>query len=195
MPHTTSTGTAPVLSPLPVHRPLSGDQAAAVAPGTSQAQVFSCPRHQVSVTTVVLDADDFVLLVRDPDQGPEWTLPTGPVDQGEHIRSAAVRCVRERARVGTDPDRITGAYRSPHPAGLNLTWVAAPTTDQHPRHGAVWVPYVEALELLEADDRDAFGTGRLPLAQRLVDALAPFGTHMRVYRPHDLGLPTVPPPR
>ncbi|MFV2195491.1 NUDIX hydrolase [Nocardiopsis sp. LOL_012] len=167
MPHTSAAHTPPAEPP----------------PATAQPAVFTAPRHQVSITTVTLNDQGRVLLVRDPWQAPEWTLPTAALEAGESVRQAAVRCVRERAALPVEPDRITGAYKALAPAHLNLTWIAAPATDRPARHGALWVPTHEALELLRADDADHAPTGRPPLAQRLLDAHAPFGTHMRLHRP------------
>ncbi|WP_028646663.1 NUDIX hydrolase [Nocardiopsis sp. CNT312] len=172
MPHTSAAHTLPAAEP---------------PPATAQPHWFTAPRDRVSITTVTLNDEGRVLLVRDPWQAPEWTLPTGTLHQGESVRQAAVRCVRERAALAVEPDRVTGAYKALAPLHLNLTWIAAPASDRPARHGALWVPIPEALELLRADDADQAPTGRPPLAQRLLDARAPFGTHMRLHRPRHQG--------
>lgn len=51
------------------------------------------PRHRVTAGGVVANADNEILLKKDPKRG--WELPGGHVEEGESIAKALIREVKE----------------------------------------------------------------------------------------------------
>jgi len=65
-----------------------------------------------SVTMVVLDDKEGILLVRNADAG-LWLLPGGSTEPDESPRDAAVREMQEETGLLVEPVRIIGAYGGP----------------------------------------------------------------------------------
>lgn len=65
-----------------------------------------------SVTGIVFDDRDRILLVRQADSG-DWTPPGGSIDPGENPSDAVVREVWEETGLCTEPVRVLGVYGGP----------------------------------------------------------------------------------
>ncbi len=77
-----------------------------------RAKVGQDPLPLPSVTAVVLDDDDRVLLVRRADSG-RWTLVTGCLEPGEQPAVGAVREVREETAVHAVAERLVSIAALP----------------------------------------------------------------------------------
>jgi ADP-ribose pyrophosphatase YjhB (NUDIX family) len=60
----------------------------------------------VRVTGVVIEGDRILLLDQDTDNGRGWSLPGGKVEEGETIRDALVREMREETGLDVEPGRL-----------------------------------------------------------------------------------------
>jgi ADP-ribose pyrophosphatase YjhB (NUDIX family) len=60
----------------------------------------------VRVTGVVIEDDRILLLDQDTDTGRGWSLPGGKVEEGEPIRDALVREMREETGLDVEPGRL-----------------------------------------------------------------------------------------
>lgn len=60
----------------------------------------------VRVTGVVIEDDRILLLNQDTDTGRGWSLPGGKVEEGETIRDALVREMREETGLDVEPGRL-----------------------------------------------------------------------------------------
>ena len=60
----------------------------------------------VRVTGVVIEDDRILLLNQDTDTGRSWSLPGGKVEEGETIRDALVREMREETGLDVEPGRL-----------------------------------------------------------------------------------------
>jgi ADP-ribose pyrophosphatase YjhB (NUDIX family) len=59
------------------------------------------------VTCVVIEDDDRILVInQDTDTGRSWSLPGGKVEEGETIRDALVREMREETGLDVEPGRL-----------------------------------------------------------------------------------------
>jgi len=72
---------------------------------------MSLPRHSVSVTGVVVDDHDRVLVVQRRDNG-RWELPGGVLELEESIPDGMKREVLEETGVHVEPVRLTGVYKN-----------------------------------------------------------------------------------
>jgi 8-oxo-dGTP diphosphatase len=68
-------------------------------------------RHSVSVSAVVVDENDRVLLIRRRDNG-EWQAPGGVLELNEDIHAGLRREVLEETGYSVEPLRITGVYKN-----------------------------------------------------------------------------------
>jgi 8-oxo-dGTP diphosphatase len=68
-------------------------------------------RHSVSVSAVVVDEKDQVLLIRRRDNG-EWQAPGGVLELDEDIHAGLRREVLEETGYTVEPLRLTGVYKS-----------------------------------------------------------------------------------
>lgn len=66
---------------------------------------MSIPRHKLAVTCMVLNNEHQILLVKSFKRG--WEFPGGFVEQGESLRAAAVREVKEESGIDI---QVTGFY-------------------------------------------------------------------------------------
>lgn len=88
-------------------------------------------KHRVATDIVVTDGDRVVLIERgqEPFEG-MWCLPGGHVEQGEQVRDAAVREVREETGLDVELERVLGIYDAPgrDPRGpvISVAYVARP---------------------------------------------------------------------
>lgn len=122
---------------------------------------------QVRVTGVVIEGDRILLLNQDTDSGRSWSLPGGKVEQGETLREALVREMREETGLDVRPGRLL--YVCDHlPGGgthvVHLTFEASrtggkqgavtPGVDTRPIRGVEYVKIAD-LPLLGFGDRFA----------------------------------------
>ena len=73
--------------------------------------VTETTRHSVSVSAVVVDEEDRVLLIRRHDNG-EWQSPGGILELDEDIHAGVRREVLEETGYSVEPQRLTGVYKN-----------------------------------------------------------------------------------
>lgn len=108
----------------------------------------------------ILIRDGRVLLTHQQSPEPEFQLPGGGVDPGEHPVAALHREVREETGWTIGTPRLLGRYRrfcfmpdyGFHAEKLCAIWLARPirrlSAPTEPGHSAHWVPPAEALDRL-----------------------------------------------
>ncbi|WP_067474773.1 NUDIX hydrolase [Nocardia amamiensis] len=69
------------------------------------------PKHSVSVSGIVTDADNRVLVIRRADNG-RWEAPGGVLELGESLEDGVRREVAEETGIRVRVDRLTGAYKN-----------------------------------------------------------------------------------
>jgi ADP-ribose pyrophosphatase YjhB (NUDIX family) len=114
----------------------------------------------VRVTGVVIEDDRILLLNQDTDTGRSWSLPGGKVEEGETIRDALIREMREETGLDIEPERLL--YVCDHlPGGgthvVHLTFEArrtggtagqiTPGLDTRPIRGVEFVKIADLPEL------------------------------------------------
>ncbi|NUT34050.1 MAG: NUDIX domain-containing protein, partial [Hamadaea sp.] len=72
---------------------------------------MTLPRHSVSVTGVVVDDQERVLVIQRRDNG-RWELPGGVLELEESIPDGMKREVLEETGVHVEPVRLTGVYKN-----------------------------------------------------------------------------------
>jgi 8-oxo-dGTP diphosphatase len=137
--------------------------------------VHETPRHSVSVSAVVVDQQDRVLLIRRHDNG-EWQSPGGILELDEDIHAGLRREVLEETGYSVEPQRLTGVYKNMPRGVVALVFLCqvlhGDATPSEETSDVVWVPLRE----VQARMTDAF-------AVRVLDALTP--TDSVAVRAHD----------
>jgi ADP-ribose pyrophosphatase YjhB (NUDIX family) len=72
---------------------------------------MSSPKHSVSVTGVVIDEHDRVLLIQRRDNG-HWEPPGGVLELNETFEQGVVREVQEETGLRVRVERLTGVYKN-----------------------------------------------------------------------------------
>ena len=67
---------------------------------------MAIPKHRLAVAVMVLNKDDKVLLVKGPKRG--WEFPGGYVGEGESIKEAAIREVKEESGIDIELTKFCG---------------------------------------------------------------------------------------
>jgi 8-oxo-dGTP diphosphatase len=127
---------------------------------------MTLPRHSVSVTGVVVDDQDRVLVVQRRDNG-RWELPGGVLELEESIHDGMKREVLEETGVHVEPVRLTGVYKNIKVGVVALVFRARyvsgnPTTTDESQSVEWWsaedirakMPEVYAVRALDALDVD-----------------------------------------
>lgn len=130
-------------------------------------------RHSVSVTGIVVDDHDRVLVVQRRDNA-KWELPGGILELDESIEDGMRREVLEETGVHVDPIRLTGVYKNIKIGVVALVFRARhiggdPTTTDESQQVAWWT--TEEIKQNMAE----------PIAIRALDALEHEGTAIRLH--------------
>jgi NAD+ diphosphatase len=132
------------------------------------------PRTDPVVITLVHDADERVLLGRQPTWPPgRYSCLAGFVEPGESLEEAVVREIGEEAGVAVSDVRYRSSQPWPFPASLMLGFEAAyaggeANTYDHELEDVRWVTRAE-LETAVAEERPVQLPPRLAIARRLIE--------------------------
>lgn len=93
-----------------------------IQPDQGAGSITSIPKHVLSTSTVVLQEDGKLLLVKNPRRG--WENPGGYVEQGENITESAIREVREETGLEIVINRFVGVFYEAHRFTATFLFVA-----------------------------------------------------------------------
>ncbi|WP_194835945.1 NUDIX hydrolase [Nocardia sp. XZ_19_369] len=131
------------------------------------------PKHSVSVSGIVVDTDDRVLVIRRADNG-HWEAPGGVLELDESFEDGVRREVAEETGLDVSVDRLTGVYKNLEGGIVALVFrCTARAGKPHPTAEAVDVQWMSA-----TDVRDAMVPA---FAIRVLDALDELGPHVRAH--------------
>lgn len=131
------------------------------------------PKHSVSVSGIVVDATDRVLVIRRADNG-HWEAPGGVLELDESFEEGVRREVAEETGLDVRVDRLTGVYKNLRGGIVALVFrCTAQAGRPHPTAEAVDVRWMTADEV-----RDVMVPA---FAVRVLDALEDLGTRVRAH--------------
>ncbi|SFL44294.1 ADP-ribose pyrophosphatase YjhB, NUDIX family [Gracilibacillus orientalis] len=70
---------------------------------------MAIPKHIVSAATFVLNEKNEVLLIKSPRRG--WEMPGGQVEEGESLKSAAIRETKEESGIDIEIEKFCGIFQ------------------------------------------------------------------------------------
>ncbi|MCP2327325.1 ADP-ribose pyrophosphatase YjhB (NUDIX family) [Hamadaea flava] len=134
---------------------------------------MTLPRHSVSVTGVVVDDQDRVLVIQRRDNG-RWELPGGVLELDESIPDGMKREVLEETGVHVEPVRLTGVYKNIKVGVVALVFLA-----RYVSGTPITTDESQAVEWWTVDDVRA----RMPevYAVRALDALQATSPAVRIH--------------
>lgn len=111
--------------------------------------VYSPPKHILSAAAIVLNEKDEILLIKGPKRG--WEMPGDQVEEGESLKEAAVREVRESG-IEIEVLSFCGVFQNVKDSICNTLFFAKPiggkeTTSAESLEVGFY-PIAEALEMV-----------------------------------------------
>ncbi|WKA56644.1 NUDIX hydrolase [Planococcus shixiaomingii] len=91
-------------------------------------QTYTPPKHIVSAAAVVLNENQEILLIKGPRRG--WEMPGGQVEEGESLKEAAVREVKEESGIDIEVVKFCGVFQNVHGSICNTLFLAKPIGGQ-----------------------------------------------------------------
>jgi 8-oxo-dGTP pyrophosphatase MutT (NUDIX family) len=82
------------------------------------------PKHILTAYVLVLNYDNEILLVKHPKRG--WEMPGGQVKEGESIRLAAIREVKEETGLEIKLVRFCGIFQNVRSSICNMLFIGRP---------------------------------------------------------------------
>ncbi|WP_067646727.1 NUDIX hydrolase [Nocardia harenae] len=108
------------------------------------------PKHSVSVSGIVVDADNRVLVIRRADNG-HWEAPGGVLELHESFEHGVRREVAEETGLTVCVDRLTGVYKNLTAGIVALVFrCTVETGTSHPTDEAREVRWMTADQVREA---------------------------------------------
>ena len=86
--------------------------------------VYVSPKHHITVSALVKNDKDEVLLVKTHWRSDTWEFPGGNVEEGESLDAAIAREVLEETGVVVRPIGVSGVYYNATSTLLNVVFVA-----------------------------------------------------------------------
>jgi 8-oxo-dGTP diphosphatase len=83
---------------------------------------MSIPKHVVSAGAIVLNNEGKILLILGPRRG--WEQPGGNVEEGESIRDAVIREVKEETGIDIEVTKFCGIYQNLRSGTISTCWLA-----------------------------------------------------------------------
>ncbi|GLV57257.1 hypothetical protein KDH_40930 [Dictyobacter sp. S3.2.2.5] len=89
---------------------------------------MSIPKHIISAAAIVLNENNQILLIKGPRRG--WEIPGGQVEEGESIKDAVVREVKEETGIDVEVINFCGIFQNVSSSICNTLWLATPIGGQ-----------------------------------------------------------------
>jgi len=86
------------------------------------------PKHRVAAAVLVLQEDGKILLVQGRRRG--WEFPGGYVEEGEPIRTAAIREVKEETGIDVHLTKYCGMYQDVRRSVLTCLFMGRPVSGE-----------------------------------------------------------------
>ncbi|SDZ41247.1 mutator mutT protein [Evansella caseinilytica] len=81
-------------------------------------------KHVITAGAVILNEEAQILLKKDPKRG--WELPGGHVEQGETIKAAVIREVKEETGIDIEVIKFCGVSEEVNQNICNMWWLGKP---------------------------------------------------------------------
>lgn len=107
---------------------------------------YSPPKHILSAAAVILNEHGEILLIKSPLRG--WEMPGGQVEEGESLKEAAVREVKEESGIDIEVLRFCGIFQNVKESICNSLFLAKPI-------GGIETTSAESLEVAFFPIKDA----------------------------------------
>ncbi|MDN7240737.1 NUDIX hydrolase [Planococcus sp. N028] len=91
-------------------------------------QTYTPPKHIVSAAAIVLNEKQEILLIKGPRRG--WEMPGGQVEEGESLKEATVREVKEESGIDIEIVKFCGVFQNVHGSICNTLFLAKPIGGQ-----------------------------------------------------------------
>lgn len=85
---------------------------------------MSMSKHHVSAGAVIVNEEGKILLIRGPRRG--WEQPGGVVEEGESIRDAVIREVKEETGIDVEIIKFCGVYQNLIKSNVITCWLGKP---------------------------------------------------------------------
>ncbi|MCM2677961.1 NUDIX hydrolase [Alkalicoccobacillus plakortidis] len=85
---------------------------------------MSVPKHIVSAAAIVLNDKNELLLVKNPRRG--WEMPGGQVEEGESIKTAAIRETEEESGIIIEVTKFCGIFQNVEKSICNTLFLGKP---------------------------------------------------------------------
>lgn len=115
-----------------------------------QSNSYTPPKHIVSAATIVLNEKNELLLIKGPLRG--WEMPGGQVEEGESLKTAAIRETKEETGIDIEIIKFCGIFQNVRKSICNTLFLAKPiggkltTSSESLEVG--FFPIEEALEMV-----------------------------------------------
>ena len=112
---------------------------------------FVPPKHIVSAAVIVMNEKQEILLLRGPKRG--WEMPGGQVEEGESLKTAAIRETMEETGIEVDILSFCGIFQNVQRSICNTLFLAKPVggilTTSSESLEVGFFPLEEGLEMVE----------------------------------------------
>ncbi|WP_128894325.1 NUDIX hydrolase [Longirhabdus pacifica] len=99
---------------------------------------YQIPKHIVSASTIVINTQNELLLIKGPRRG--WEMPGGQVEEGESLQDAAIRETKEESGIDVEVLQFCGIFQNVEKSICNMLFLAKPI-------GGQCTPSPESLEV------------------------------------------------
>lgn len=82
------------------------------------------PKHVISAATIVLNDQNEILLIKGPRRG--WEMPGGQVEEGESLKSAAIRETKEESGIDIEVTKFCGVFQNVSGSICNTLFLGTP---------------------------------------------------------------------
>lgn len=82
------------------------------------------PKHILSASTIVLNENGEILLIKGPRRG--WEMPGGQVEEGESLKEAAVRETKEETGIDIEVTKFCGIFQNVSAGICNTLFLGTP---------------------------------------------------------------------
>lgn len=89
-----------------------------------EGEEMGVPKHTVSAAAIVINDHNEILLIRGPRRG--WEMPGGQVEEGESLKAAAIREVKEESGIDIKLTKFCGIFQNVTSSICNALFLAKP---------------------------------------------------------------------